>query len=600
MALTANLREVNPLRLRTLSEEAYIRLIRTARRQHPATVWMANGQVLNVYTREWQQAHVVIAGERIAYVGEKEPLTDEGTIVLDASGYYLVPGYVEPHAHPFQWYTPESLAEHALRSGTTTLISDSLMLSALLPLDDVERLMDELAEHPVKQLFWARLDSQTYQPAGEAFTKEGIARMIRHPRVIQGGELTRWGGVLQEEATLLDGLKRVRDAGKRLEGHLPGASLDTLNAGAAAGITACHESTSWEDVLNRLRLGYYAALRHSSIRPDLPELVAGLRRLGIPWSSRLLLTSDGATPPMLRHGLMNETIRVAIEAGIPPIDAYIMATLNPAVYYGLDAEIGGIAPGRIADILFLADPQSPTPELVVANGAVAAEKGQLTMELPGIAWERCKFPCRGSKLPAINPDWFALPARPGVEVPVLQMNNAVITTLATEQLSGDEHGNIPWREDPGLACMAFIDEEKGTLTRALVRGFGQDIEGLATSFTAESGWLVLGRNPHAMAQALSCAIELGGGIALVDAGQVVYKFALPLGGVMSPLPMAEIVGAAEEFVRMMRAKGHPHLDPIYSLLFFTAAHLPHVRFSGDGLYEVKQARVIRPSESLWN
>ncbi|MCK9906258.1 amidohydrolase family protein, partial [Frankia sp. Cpl3] len=121
----------------------------------------------------------------------------------------------------------------------------------------------------------------------------------------------------------------------------------------------------------------YATLRHSSIRPDLPELITGMQRLQIPWTSRLMLTSDGNTPPMMRHGFMDYTIRVAIETGVPAIDAYVMATLNPAVYYGLDAELGGIAPGRIADILFLRSPEDPAPELVIANGQREMEAGRL-------------------------------------------------------------------------------------------------------------------------------------------------------------------------------------------------------------------------------
>ncbi|MCK9910732.1 amidohydrolase family protein, partial [Microbacteriaceae bacterium K1510] len=215
-----------------------------------------------------------------------------------------------------------------------------------------------------------------------AYTKQGLSEMIDHPLVVQGGELTDWRAVLEEEEEMLFGLKRVRDRGKRMEGHHPGASIETLNIAAAAGVTACHESISAEDVKQRLRLGMYATLRHSSIRPDLPELITGMQRLQIPWTSRLMLTSDGNTPPMMRHGFMDYTIRVAIESGVPAIDAYVMATLNPAVYYGLDAELGGIAPGRIADILFLRSPEDPAPELVIANGQREMEAGRLLGTLP--------------------------------------------------------------------------------------------------------------------------------------------------------------------------------------------------------------------------
>ncbi|MGE5702692.1 MAG: amidohydrolase family protein, partial [Clostridia bacterium] len=342
------------MRVRPLSQEAYLRLIRTARRQEPATLWIHGAQVLNVYTREWLSVHVVLSGERIAYVGEAKPLVDDHTVIVDGSGYWLVPGYIEPHAHPFIWYSPDSLSDYALATGTTTLVSDTLILTASLPHEQVESILNRLSEHPVKQFFWARLDPQIRQSVpNEAFSKAGLARLLEHPLVLQGGELTDWTGFLEENEDILFGMKHSRDRGKKIEGHHPGASANTLAVAAAGGVTACHESIVAEEVLHRLRMGMYATLRHSSIRPDLPDLIYGMQRLGIPFSSRLMFTSDGTTPPTLRHGLTDFLIRTAIDAGLSPADAYTIASLNPAHYYGLDAEIGGIAPGRIADILFL-------------------------------------------------------------------------------------------------------------------------------------------------------------------------------------------------------------------------------------------------------
>jgi adenine deaminase len=586
------------MRVRPITEQAYVRLIRTARRQAAASLWIAGGQVLNTYTKEWQNAHVVVSGERIAYVGEKEPMVDEHTDKIDATGNYLVPGYIEPHAHPFQWYNPSALSEYALQTGTTAMISDLLVLCGLLPHGEVEEIMQSLALQPVKQFFWARLDPQIRMPErGYFYTKEGLARMIDHPLVIQGGELTDWRGVIVEDDTILYGLKRVRDRGKRMEGHHPGASVDTLNTAAAAGVTACHESITAEEVLQRLRLGMYATLRHSSIRPDLPELVGGLKRLGIPWSSRLMLTSDGSTPPLMRGGFMDYTIRVAIEAGVPPIDAYVMASLNPAVYYGLDAELGGIAPGRIADILLLEKPENPTPLLVIANGSPAAEHGRLITRQTGIDWTRYSFPNVGEQLDQIDSRWFQL-RHPGGAVPVLHMANAVITKLAFEQLPADAEGLVSLDHDPELALIVLIDPVGKRLTQAVVRGFGRNIEALASTYTASASWLAIGRDALAMAKAVERVKQTGGGIVLSESGAVAYEMPLPLAGKMSDRPMAEVIAKAEEFTRLLQQKGHNHLDPIYSLLFFTATHLPFVRLTPEGIYDVKQGQIIQPSSTL--
>lgn len=585
------------MRVRTIDEAAYLKLLRVSKREEPADLWIRGAKVLHVYTKEWREVHIAISGERIAYVGEREPLAGEQTEIIDAAGSFAVPGYIEPHAHPFQWYNPFSLADFALERGTTTLISDSLMLMSL-PFEQVSRIMDQLSEHPVKQYFWGRLDPQMRRDKAEPpFDRESISRMLEHPRVVQGGELTDWQGVLREDETLLYGIKRTLDLGKRMEGHHPGASEQTLNLAAAAGITACHESITAEDVLRRLRLGMYVTLRHSSIRPDLPILVKGLLEAGIPWSSRMMLTSDGSTPPIYRQGLMDGTIRVAIEAGMPPEEAYVMATLNPAVYYGIDSEVGGIAPGRLGDILLLQSPEEPTPELVIANGRLSARQGELLVPTVKPDWSDYDFPQVAHGGHGGKEEWFRIRSE-GEAVPVIHMLNAVITRLEWERLPVDDHGYVSFEQDPELALLCLIHPRKKRLAQAVVRGFCADLEGLASTYTAADGWLVLGRCPRSMQQALQRVLELGGGVVAWECGRAASENPLPLAGRFSPASMADVIVRAEQLTDWLRQKGHPHLDPLYSLLFFTATHLPYVRLTWEGIVDVKSGEILHPARVL--
>ncbi|WP_301172326.1 adenine deaminase C-terminal domain-containing protein [Brevibacillus nitrificans] len=583
------------MRVRPLSTEDHLQLIRVSRRLSPATIWIRGAQVLNVYTKSWQNVHVATSGDRIAYVGEKEPLVDAHTQIVEAGGQYLVPGYFEPHAHPFQWYNPYTLADLALQRGTTTLVSDTLMLMSL-PFSQVSSIMESLFAHPVKQYYWARLDPQTGKEHPQ-FTREGLTRMLEHPLVVQGGELTDWQGVLGEDEKILFGLKHARDLGKRMEGHHPGASVETLNTAGAAGITACHEGITAQDLLSRLQLGMYATLRHSSIRPDLPDLVKGWLELGLPWSSRMMLTSDGSTPPMHRNGLMDGTIRVAIEAGMPAEEAYVMATLNPAVYYGLDAEIGGIAPGRIADMLLLSDKYDPTPVTVFANGVRAAEGGEILVPTVEQKWQDCSFPAFDPLEKRTRTEWFRLQPTEG-KAPVIQMLNAVITRLEMEELPTDEHGDVSIQDDPDLAFLVLIDPVGQRRSAAVLRGYGRDLEGLASSYTASGEWIVIGRDPNAMAAALKRVREMGGGIVLIDRGATACECPLPLAGKFSDAPMPKVIDMAVAFTELLQEKGYRHLDPIYSLLFFTATHLPYARLTADGIVDVKSSRIVIPSIPL--
>ncbi|MCG7317955.1 adenine deaminase C-terminal domain-containing protein [Brevibacillus laterosporus] len=586
------------MRARKLTEIAYKQLIRTAKGLEAASVWITGGTILDVYTKSWRKADIVLAGERIAYVGEKVPLVNEDTICINAKDKYIVPGYIEPHAHPFQWYNPFTLADYALQTGTTTMISDSLFFFQLLPYDKLSSLFDEINKHPMKQFFWARLDSQTLPDPEGVFQRERIKELLDHPLVIQAGELTDWRGILDEREELLEGMRYALDLGKRIEGHHPGASYQTLALAAAHGVGACHESMKAEELLHRLQVGMYATLRHSSIRPDLPKLITEWLELDLPWSPRMMLTSDGATAPMLRNGVMDYTIRVAIESGMPIEEAYVMATLNPATYYGMDTEIGGIAPGRLADILLLTEKNNPTPETVIANGLIIVQEGQVVAKVPN---SQMSDYVSGSLTmeEMVSDQWFLFPDKTQVlsldTLPVICMINSVISKLDETTVIHD------WEEliqIPDAMLAVLIDPKTKQLTKAILRGFAVELEALATSFHASTEFLVLGRNPQSMKAALQEIMASKGGVAIIEKGEVLFHIPLPIGGKMTDESMEIVMEKSECFTALMKERGYRFDDPIYSLLFFTATHLPFVRFTKAGIYEVKTGSLIYPATPL--
>nr|WP_206766861.1 adenine deaminase C-terminal domain-containing protein [Brevibacillus laterosporus] len=573
-------------------------MIRTAKGLEAASVWITGGTILDVYTKSWRKADIVLAGERIAYVGEKVPLVNEDTICINAKDKYIVPGYIEPHAHPFQWYNPFTLADYALQTGTTTMISDSLFFFQLLPYDKLSSLFDEINKHPMKQFFWARLDSQTLPDPEGVFQRERIKELLDHPLVIQAGELTDWRGILDEREELLEGMRYALDIGKRIEGHHPGASYQTLALAAAHGVGACHESMKAEELLHRLQVGMYATLRHSSIRPDLPKLITEWLELDLPWSPRMMLTSDGATAPMLRNGVMDYTIRVAIESGMPIEEAYVMATLNPATYYGMDTEIGGIAPGRLADILLLTEKNNPTPETVIANGLIIVQEGQVVAKVPN---SQMSDYVSGSLTmeEMVSDQWFLFPDKTQAlsldTLPVICMINAVISKLDETTVIHD------WEEliqIPDAMLAVLIDPKTKQLTKAILRGFAVELEALATSFHASTEFLVLGRNPQSMKAALQEIMASKGGVAIIEKGEVLFHIPLPIGGKMTDELMEIVMEKSERFTALMKERGYRFDDPIYSLLFFTATHLPFVRFTKAGIYEVKTGSLIYPATPL--
>ncbi|MFD1396092.1 adenine deaminase C-terminal domain-containing protein [Kroppenstedtia eburnea] len=578
------------------------RLIQTATGKLLPTRVLVGGRVLNVFTGELELADVALCGERIAYVGDLKngglQLPDSRRII-DVTDKVLVPGYIEPHAHPFQLYHPVTLAAEVLKGGTTTLINDNLFFFTRMDPDHWSRLLEELDRLPVKMLWWARLDAQAHLSEESRFLFGGdrVSGELKRPSVVQAGELTDWTPLLEGEESRTRWVGEVRERGIRVEGHAPGASFRTLSRLAAAGVTGDHESISAGEVLDRLRLGYMTTLRHSSLRPDLPKLIKGLLQWKgeIPWH-RLMLTTDGPTPPYLGRGFVDHALKTAMEAGCPPVRAYQMVTLNPAGYYRLDEHLGAIAPGRIADINILSSLEEPVPELVVADGEPVADRRSLLCSFPEVDW---------AGYPTLNRRWRGwvrpehlneLPRARGGKIPVLRLLNPVITKLEWRESPEGTRPNLPLDGEDLLVALA--DRDGKWITKALVRGFGRNIDGLVSTYNGSEDLLLVGRNPAAMARAANRALEQGGAITWVQNGEEVYNLPLPLAGKTSLLPLSELIPRTEEFLRRMKEHEHPFHDPVYTFLFLSSTHLPQVRLTADGLMQIKEKKVLVPAERL--
>ncbi|MBI4562876.1 MAG: adenine deaminase, partial [Candidatus Rokubacteria bacterium] len=553
----------------------------------PADRYLKGGTLLNVYTGETYGANVAIKGERIASVGLREDMIGPRTEVISAGGRILCPGYVEPHAHPWNLVTPAGLARAVLPLGTTTIVADNLPVYELAGPRGFEATVRELGRGPLKYYWMVRLHSQSRIP-GELrrFPVPVLARLLDSPWVVGTGEVTRWPEVWKGDPALLRRLALAPPRRKRIEGHTAGASAEKLMGLAAAGVTSCHEAIRATEVLDRARAGIAVMLRLSSLRPDLSVLLTALKETpGL--GPRAMLTTDGRSPAFIaEHGFVDHLVRVALDAGVPPVDAYRMATLNPAMYFGLDHDVGGIAPGRYADILLLRDLSDPRPETVLARGRVAARNGRLVRAFPEPAWSRIFRSSRAR----LDGRW-RVTARDfshhrGSRLPVIRFVSAVITRL-------DERDH-----QPDVLGAALLDREGRWIAPGLVSGFCRELDGLAATTTTDFNILALGRDADGLALAVNRLLELGGGIVLADRGRILYELPLPVGGIMSREPLHALAARERELAALLTARGHPHHAPLFSLLFLTADFLPDVRLTARGVWDVKGSRVLHASRPL--
>lgn len=551
------------------------------------TLVLKNSTYLNVYTKQWLRANIWIYHDRIVYVGEEFPKNVKGTEIYDCEGKYLVPGYVEPHSHPFVLANPEELAHHAAKFGTTTLMNDSLMWHFLLDKKKAFSIIEDFNNLPSSLYWWARFDAQTtLQDEEEVFNTEDILSWLSHPSIVQGGELTSWPSLFSGNDRLLYWIQEAKRAGKPVEGHLPGASEKTLTKLKLLGVSADHESITGEEVLRRLRLGYTVALRYSSIRPDLPHLIEEMLELGLDTFTNLMFTSDGPTPAFLEKGLINRCIEIAIEKGIPVEEAYSMGTYNPARHFHLDEQLGSIAPGRVAHINVLTEKENPHPIGVLAKGKwiVCDDK---VKDMPNyIDWSKY-----GIK--PLQFDWeleekdiqFSMPM--GLEM----VNNVIVKPYSiSTDVTVEE---IP--ENRKDAFLLLMDRNGKWRVNTTIRGFTDSLGALATSFSSSGDLIFIGKSKKDMLLAWKRLKEIGGGIVLVHNGDILHEIPLPLGGIMSGEKISTIIKLEKRLKVLLKDFGYPYEDPIYNLLFLSATHLPYIRLTQLGIIDIKKQEVLFPS-----
>lgn len=553
-------------------------------------ILLKNATYLNSYMREWMTAHIWIYNDRIVYVGEQLPGQLTECEVVDYEGKYVVPGYIEPHAHPYQLYNPETLANYAMQFGTTTFINDNLTLFFTLQREEAFCLLDEFEKISASMYWWCRFDGQTELQNGESlFNREEIIKWLKHKAVLQGGELTAWPKLLHGDDEMLHWVQETKRLHKKVEGHFPGASETTLAKLKLLGTDCDHEAMTGQEAFARLMQGYTVSLRNSSIRPDLEVLLKELLELGVKQFDRFILTTDGSHPSFYENGMTNVMIATAIKQGVPIIDAYHMASYNIARYYNMEHVHGSIATGRIANINILESKENPVPISVIAKGKWVKRNGVNKNESLQIDWSQFK-------VTPLLLDWsiekedMIFSHKMGIQL----LNNVITKPYTTE--TDLNHDELSLNHDE---CFLMMIARDGTWrVNTVVKGFANKLGGLASSYSGTGDIILIGKNKEDMLTAFHRVKELGGGIVLAEKNEVLHEIALPLLGIMSNLKMSDLIQEEKQMVKLLQERGYAYDDPAFTILFFSATHLPFIRVTPIGLYDVKNSKVIASPMNL--
>ncbi|SEM92499.1 adenine deaminase [Mesobacillus persicus] len=552
------------------------------------TMLLKNATYLNQTFRKWMTANIWIYKDRIVYVGEKLPVRTDKCETVDCSeGGYIVPGYIEPHAHPFKLYNPQTLATYASQCGTTTMINDNMVLAQQLGKRQAFSFIREMQKHPVTMYWWCRYDSQSETHDEEiVFSNGNIKSWLEQEFVVQGGELTGWPKLVDGDDMMLHWMQETKRLNKKIEGHFPGASEKTLAKMMLFGTDCDHEAMTGEEVKRRLMQGYMVSLRHSSIRPDLPKLLDEIHELDIAAYDRMMLNTDGSSCTCYEQGVTDNLIKIAIEHGVPVIDAYNMATINIARYYNFEHLHGNIATGRIANLNFLSEKDEPTPVAVLAKGQWVKRDGQKIDAFPEVDWNQFG-------LEPLEVNWsldtddmqFSMPFGIKMENSVITKPYSIGLDVSTDDLSTNHD-----------ECFFMLIDRNGKWRiNTLLKGFAKQLDGLASTFSSTGDIILIGKKKTDMIAAFNRMKEIGGGIVIYEQGQSVCEVPLKLKGTMSDQPIEELIEHEKNLYSYLKEKGYPFVDPIYSLMFFSATHLPYIRVTQHGIYDVMKKTVLFPT-----
>jgi adenine deaminase len=554
------------------------RRLAVARGDEPADLVVRGGRVLSVFTREWLDVDVAVADGYVAGLGDYE-----GEEELDASGRWVVPGFIDAHMHlESSKLLVDEFARLVLSLGTTTVVADPHEVANVLGTDGVHWLLDACGELPLDVYFMASscVPASDFESPRRALTPGDLEGLLRRRRVIGLAEMMNFPGVVAGDAREL--AKLELDGASHVDGHAPGVLGKRLNAYAAAGIRSDHEAYTAEEGRQRLRAGMWLLIREASAARNLEALLPLVREFG---PARIAFCTDDREPEHIADdGHVNSMVRASVAQGIAPEDALVMASHNPAVWHGL-AHLGAIAPGYQADVLLLPDLERFEPEFVLKRGRPVGEIPR--PEVP----EWVKHTVRIQPVAASD---FAVSWDEGSARVIGVVPDQIVTEALVEEPTVVE-GHIVADPQRDLAKIAVVERHLGTgrIGLGLVRGFGLRAGALASTFAHDAhNIVVVGMDDADMRRAVERLAELGGGIVVVAERGVRAELPLPVAGLLSDRPLGEVVDATRACIEAARTLGCEVPSPFQLLAFLALSVIPSLKITDRGLVDVDRFELV--------
>ncbi|WP_102275630.1 adenine deaminase [Cytobacillus massiliigabonensis] len=573
-----------------------------------ADIVLQGGYFINVITREIYEADVAIKGEHILMVGNVKDLIGPKTMVEEIKGKFVSPGFIDSHMHfESAMLTCTEFSKLSIPTGTTTLIGDPHEIGNVLGVAGMKEMIEEAKTLPNRILFTvpcAVPDAPGLETSGYDVTAKDMKDLLNDPYVQGIGEIQSFSNikpVYEHAPELIDDLVAAvtyaNAIGKTVEGNAPGLFGRELAAHIISGGThvSCHETTTKEETVEKLRYGVSVFMREGSSQRNMAECIRAITEEGLD-SRRAIVVSDDMVPAdLIRNGHMNDIIRRTIAEGMDPVEAIQMATINPATHFGFK-DVGVLAPGKRADIAVISDLRNMTIDQVYLAGKKAAEKGELTMEIPSYTYpESVK---KSVKRKHVKKEEMIIKAS-GSRVKV-----RAIEAIPFQNLTGGGEFTLNVKDGIIQPCLKqdvlplLVIERHGRtgkIGKTFLQGFDLKSGAIAESIAHDThNIIVTGTNYEDMVTAVNRVIAMDGGIAMINDGKVVGDLPLRIGGLMTDeLTGKEMSEKIDELSRLAKeVLGCGMEVPFMHLSFWSLVTSPKWKITDRGLIDVDKFEVI--------
>lgn len=546
---------------------------------------LKNANIINVFSGEIIKGNVGIDKNKIVGIGEYQ-----GEKEIDLEGKYLSPGFIDSHVHiESSMSSPSQFASIIMPRGVTSIIADPHEIANVKGIEGIEYIIKDSENIPldVYVMLPSCVPATSFENSGAILEADDLLKLLNEKTVIGLGEMMNYPGVISADDKILDKLILKKDM--IIDGHGPMIKEKDLNAYAISGIKTEHECSTLEEVMDRLRLGMYILIREGSAARDLKNIINAVNKDNI---RRFLFCTDDRHPEdLINEGTIDFNIKLAIDAGIDPVDAIKMATLNAAECYGLKKK-GAIAPGYIADLVVIDNLEDFNITQVYKNGELVAENNE--------AMFQTKIYLPKNMTNSVNvKDVKIEDIQISMKTNKANIISIIDGSLTTERMVKEVEvvdGNFNYSNEDVLKLVVVERHNAtGNIGVGLIENFKLKNGAIGSTVAHDShNIIVIGDNDHDILKAIEDLQKIGGGLTIVSNGETVKNLPLEIGGIMTSKPIEKTNIILKEMIKISQDKLNVNrsIDPFMTLAFMALPVIPKLKLTDMGLFDVENFRFI--------